>query len=102
MRYETREASWRKVITGQFLFEARRPVTTGSLLLDLQTLLNTNITRHTFGIRMRHQVFDQWLNENRKIDHVLANLKQANFDPEFYSRYEKDIFKSFKENLKKF
>lgn len=53
MRYETREASWRKVITGQFLFEARRPVTTGSLLLDLQTLLNTNITRHTFGIRMR-------------------------------------------------
>ena len=53
MRYEKREASWRKVITGQFLFEARRPVTTGSLLLDLQTLLNTNITRHTFGIRMR-------------------------------------------------
>ena len=56
---------------------------------------------NTFGIRMRHSVFDQWLNENRKIDHVLANLKQANFDPEFYTRYEKDIFKSFKENLQK-
>jgi len=56
---------------------------------------------NTLGIRMRHQVFDQWLNENRKIDHVLANLKQANFDPEFYTRYEKDIFKSFKENLEK-
>ena len=55
----------------------------------------------TNGIRMRHSVFDQWLSENRKIDHVLANLKQANFDPEFYTHYEKDIFKSFKENLQK-
>ena len=44
---------------------------------------------------------EKWLNENRKIDHVLAKLKQANFDPEFYTRYEKDIFKSFKENLQK-
>lgn len=54
---------------------------------------------NTFGIRMRHPVFDQWLTEGRKIDHVLANLKQANFDPEFYTRHEKEIFKSFKENL---
>ncbi|MBZ9731747.1 NAD(P)/FAD-dependent oxidoreductase, partial [Salegentibacter sp. JZCK2] len=46
-------------------------------------------------------VFDQWLNEERKIDHVLANLKQANFDPEFYTHHEKEIFKSFKENLQK-
>ena len=57
---------------------------------------------NTFGIRMRHSVFDRWLNENRKINHVLANLKQANFDPEFYTRYENEIFKSFKENLQKF
>lgn len=56
---------------------------------------------NTFGIRMRHKVFDSWLNENRSIDYVLANLKQANFDPEFYRSHEKEIFRSFKENLQK-
>lgn len=54
---------------------------------------------NTFGIRMRQEIFDLWLNENRKIDHVLANLKLANFDPEFYDTHEKEIFRSFKNNL---
>jgi NADPH-dependent 2,4-dienoyl-CoA reductase/sulfur reductase-like enzyme len=54
---------------------------------------------NTFGIRMRQEVFDLWLNENRKIDYVLANLKIANFDPEFYENHEQEIFRSFKNNL---
>ncbi|PTX44688.1 pyridine nucleotide-disulfide oxidoreductase [Christiangramia gaetbulicola] len=54
---------------------------------------------NTFGIRMRQEVIDLWLNKNRKIDHVLANLKLANFDPEFYDRHEDEIFRSFKNNL---
>ncbi len=53
---------------------------------------------NTFGIRMRHPVFDQWLTKKRSLEHVLANLKEANFDPEFYDRYEKEIFNSFKKN----
>jgi NAD(P)H-nitrite reductase large subunit len=54
---------------------------------------------NTFGIRMRHEVFDRWLTENRTIQHVLANLKEANFDPEFYEHHEKEIFNSFKKEL---
>lgn len=54
---------------------------------------------NTFGIRMRHEVFDRWLTEQRSVSFVLANLKEANFDPEFYKHYEKEIFNSFKENL---
>ncbi len=54
---------------------------------------------NTFGIRMRHEVFDRWLTEERSVAFVLANLKEANFDPEFYKHYEKEIFNSFKENL---
>lgn len=53
---------------------------------------------NSFGIRMRHEVFDRWLTEERSINHVLANLREANFDPEFYDRYEKEIFGAFKEN----
>ena len=54
---------------------------------------------NTFGIRMRHEVLDRWLTEKRSVSFVLANLKEANFDPEFYKNYEKEIFNSFKENL---
>ena len=54
---------------------------------------------NTFGIRMRHEVFDRWLTENKSIHYVLQNLKEANFDPEFYEHYEKEIFKAFKENI---
>ncbi|MCP9198889.1 NAD(P)/FAD-dependent oxidoreductase [Gramella sp. GC03-9] len=56
---------------------------------------------NTFGIRMRQEVFNQWLAEERKIGHVLANLRKANFDPEFYDRHEKEIFQSFKRDLEK-
>jgi NAD(P)H-nitrite reductase large subunit len=46
---------------------------------------------NTFGIRMRHEVFDQWLNDQTSIETVMENLSQANFDPEFYTQYESQI-----------
>ncbi|MFT6971106.1 MAG: NAD(P)H-nitrite reductase large subunit [Roseivirga sp.] len=54
---------------------------------------------NNFGIRMRQETFDKWLTEERSIDYVIDHLKQANFDPEFYKRHEKEILKSFKETL---
>lgn len=51
---------------------------------------------NTFGIRMRHEVFDRWLSEERTLDEVIENLEQAHFDPEFYKRYEKDIKQKYK------
>lgn len=54
---------------------------------------------NTFGIRMRHHAFDKWLNEERSVEHVLAHLADANFDPEFYKLHESDIVAQFnKEN----
>ncbi len=50
---------------------------------------------NTFGIRMRHEVFDRWLNEKRKIDYVIEHLQDANFDPEFYKNYEHEIVSKF-------
>ena len=46
---------------------------------------------NTFGIRLRHEIFDQWLTEKRSTDHVMEYLKDANFDPEFYANYEEEI-----------
>ncbi len=50
---------------------------------------------NAFGIRMRHEIFDRWLNEQKEIGYVLENLKDANFDPEFYRQYEADILKHY-------
>ena len=46
---------------------------------------------NTFGIRMRHEIFDRWLTEERDMDYVMEHLIDANFDPEFYKQYEQDI-----------
>ena len=46
---------------------------------------------NTFGIRMRHEVFDSWLSEKRSADYVIQHLAKANFDPEFYRKFEKEV-----------
>ncbi|MCB0762454.1 MAG: NAD(P)/FAD-dependent oxidoreductase [Flavobacteriales bacterium] len=50
---------------------------------------------NTFGIRMRHNVMDRWLREERSVHHVLQHLKDAHFDPEFYRTYEEHILAAF-------
>lgn len=50
---------------------------------------------NALGIRMRHEVWERWLNEKWKIDEVLANLKTANFDPEFFNKYENEIIEKY-------
>ncbi|NJB83094.1 NAD(P)/FAD-dependent oxidoreductase [Wenyingzhuangia aestuarii] len=50
---------------------------------------------NTFGIRLRHKVFDKWLTDERSVEYVLEHLKDANFDPEFYKQYEAEILQKF-------
>ena len=54
---------------------------------------------NTFGIRMRHEVFDQWLTEKRSIEYVIQHLAEANFDPEFYRTMEIEILSAFNHQL---
>lgn len=53
---------------------------------------------NTFGIRMRHEVFDRWLTEKREVNYVMQHLAKANFDPEFYSAHESDILSAYKKS----
>ncbi|PCJ98835.1 MAG: FAD-dependent oxidoreductase [Flavobacteriaceae bacterium] len=56
---------------------------------------------NTFGIRMRHQLFDKWLTEEKNIDQVMESLKDANFDPEFYAQYEQEILSKYNSDFSK-
>ncbi len=50
---------------------------------------------NTFGIRMRHEVFDRWLTEERTTDFIIKHLLEANFDPEFYKKMEPQILLAY-------
>lgn len=50
---------------------------------------------NTFGIRMRHEILDQWLSEEHRVDEVMECLRDANFDPEFFRAYEEVIIAKY-------
>lgn len=72
---------------------------TKCLTVCYNTITNEFLGLNTFGIRMRHETFDKWLTEKRDVDYVMNHLPEANFDPEFYKHYEKDILAAYKNNL---
>jgi NADPH-dependent 2,4-dienoyl-CoA reductase/sulfur reductase-like enzyme len=49
------------------------------------------------GIRFRQEVCEQWIAAKTPLAEVVAHLDQANFDPEFYRRYEKEVNKIFQQ-----
>ncbi|MEQ9304632.1 MAG: FAD-dependent oxidoreductase [Marinoscillum sp.] len=60
-----------------------------------QTVIGIN----TFGIRQRHETWDKWLSEKKKLSYVIEHLSKANFDPEFFKRYEPEIQRLYNEQF---
>lgn len=54
---------------------------------------------NTFGIRLRHEIFDKWITDEVTINTVIQNLRSANFDPEFFRTYEAEIAAQFNQEL---
>ncbi|MEM0993294.1 MAG: FAD/NAD(P)-binding oxidoreductase [Bacteroidota bacterium] len=51
------------------------------------------------GVRYRHEVCEQWIMQMTHIESVLQNLGLANFDPEFYNAYEKEVIQVYNEKM---
>lgn len=47
------------------------------------------------GVRYRHRVCEKWIADQTPIEEVIANLKAANFDPEFYAKTEGQIARAY-------
>lgn len=56
---------------------------------------------NTFGIRLRHEIFDKWITDEVTINTVIQNLRSANFDPEFFRTYEAEIAAQFNQEFNK-
>ena len=50
---------------------------------------------NVFGMRMRHEIWDAWLSSGKDANFVMEHSRDANFDPEFYKKYEKDIVSEY-------
>ena len=50
---------------------------------------------NALGIRLRHAVCEKWILDGQSIDYVLEHLKEANFDPEFYPKFEPSLSKAY-------
>jgi NAD(P)H-nitrite reductase large subunit len=50
---------------------------------------------NAFGVRLRHEVVEHWIKEEVSIETVLQNLRSANFDPEFFKKFEQSIIDQY-------
>jgi len=76
-------------------FQWRHPKDYKCITISFNKETRAFIGINTFGIRMRHEIFDKWLTENKSIEYVLEYLADANFDPEFYKLHEAEILAKF-------
>ncbi|MEO1366760.1 MAG: NAD(P)/FAD-dependent oxidoreductase, partial [Acidobacteriota bacterium] len=77
------DATGKKLIRLNYLDEGERPV----------------IGYQVMGIRYRHDVCQEWLDERRPLRSVLENLGVLNFDPEFYRQHEADLVEVYNQQF---
>lgn len=96
IEYQTYGHVWSEAKTDEDNFYWEAEDQKKAVHLNFKTESRKFLGINTFGIRMRHEVLDRWLTEGKTVDFVIENLAEANFDPEFYRRFEKEIKSSFK------
>ncbi|MBI3258195.1 MAG: FAD-dependent oxidoreductase [Ignavibacteriae bacterium] len=60
---------------------------------SIRIVYNNNqvIGFNNLGVRYRHKICEQWIAEKRSIEYVLEHLSEANFDPEFFMKFEPEV-----------
>jgi NADH oxidase (H2O2-forming) len=66
-----------------------------SLRIVYNSLTNAVTGFNVFGIRMRQDICQGWIQDGKNIDYVIDHMEQANFDPEFYKRFWNEISEEF-------
>jgi NAD(P)H-nitrite reductase large subunit len=96
IEYQTYGNVWNelKPNEAEFYWEHASGIKCVHVIWDKDT--NQFLGLNTFGIRMRHEKFDQWLREKKSVDFVMEHLAEANFDPEFFDRHEEEVSREYK------
>ncbi|MEM9681598.1 MAG: NAD(P)/FAD-dependent oxidoreductase [Bacteroidota bacterium] len=97
IEYQTYGWVWSKPKEGHEHYHWQHEDGKRAITIEYEIATRKFIGINTFGIRMKHEVFDKWLDETVTIDQVVKNLKRACFNPEFFHRPYKKILKHFNE-----
>ncbi len=100
IEYQTYGHVWNQLKENEAEFYWEHPSGKKCMHFVFDSRDNTFLGINNFGIRLRHEVFDRWLKDKRDIYHVLENLREANFDPEFFDKHEEEIIRAFNQQHK--
>ncbi|MEZ4792571.1 MAG: FAD/NAD(P)-binding oxidoreductase [Gelidibacter sp.] len=100
IEYQTYGWVFAKPKEGNAHFHWKHEDDTKCITIEYERESNLFLGINTFGIRMKHEVFDRWLTEKKSADYVMEHLKEANFDPEFYRTFEKEILTDYWKQFK--
>lgn len=54
------------------------------------------VAMHAFGMRLRHQVADGWIRDEKSLEYCLSHFKDLVFDPEFHRDHSRAIALEFR------
>ncbi|MEZ4803601.1 MAG: FAD/NAD(P)-binding oxidoreductase [Gelidibacter sp.] len=100
IEYQTYGWIFSKPKEGNAHFHWKHEDDTKCITIEYEKATTRFLGINTFGIRMKHEVFDRWLTENKTVDFVVNHLNHANFDPEFYNSFERDILIEYSKQFK--
>lgn len=63
------------------------------IVFDLRTMAVKGF--NLLGLRFRHEICDKWISTENTLAEVMNDLEKVNFDPEFHTKYEKDIRRAY-------
>lgn len=94
--YGTVPASWDEEKFKSFYWEHSGGKVAFRMLMDVDgRILGVN----NLGFRLRHEFFDQAINEKWQGSKVISKLDKANFNPEFFAPYYIEIQQAFKDQF---
>ncbi|WP_373524233.1 NAD(P)/FAD-dependent oxidoreductase [Aquiflexum sp.] len=62
---------------------------------------NTILGVNSFGWRLRHEFFDKAITDGWTLEKVLVNLNKANFNPEFFEAFYRDVLEKYNQETGK-
>lgn len=95
IEYQTYGWVFPKIETNQSEFYWEHPKGDKAMHFVYESESRKLVGVNTFGIRLRHDLFDRWMTDQKPVEYVLEHLKDANFDPEFYKQHEAAILEKF-------
>lgn len=91
MEYQVYGTVRNQVQNGEFHLFWKHPDLNKSIRINFDAELGNVLGFNLMGIRFRQDVCLDWIERKVHVEEVLSELHRANFDPEFFDKYEDEL-----------